>query len=100
MTQAGAPRSNHNISPLGRPQWQSLSCQSHSFKNNELNVVAGDMAEEFDPENITPTQSQGEKVSGAKIIAEDAVFGEIQEGGVNYRDVSLERKKEGKDEFI
>ncbi|KAJ5263661.1 hypothetical protein N7478_011266 [Penicillium angulare] len=45
------------------------------------------MAEEFDPENITPTQSQGEKVSGAKIIAEDAVFGEIQEGGVNYRDV-------------
>ncbi|PLB53353.1 amino acid transporter [Aspergillus steynii IBT 23096] len=47
-----------------------------------------DMAPNRDLENITPTQSQVGEVIERKVIEEDAVFGEIQEGDVNYRDVS------------
>ncbi|KAJ5579226.1 amino acid transporter [Penicillium hetheringtonii] len=42
-----------------------------------------------DPENtIEPTQSQTGEVFDTKPINQDAVFGEIQEGDTNYRDVS------------
>lgn len=43
-----------------------------------------------DPENtIEPTQSQTGEVFDTKPINQDAVFGEIQEGDTNYRDVSV-----------
>ena len=40
-----------------------------------------------DPEDITPTQSGVGEIGESKIIQNDAVFGEIQEGDINYRDV-------------
>lgn len=45
------------------------------------------MNPDIDPESIEPTQSHlGEVLD--KSIQEDAVFGAIQEGDTNYRDVS------------
>ncbi|KAI9926583.1 hypothetical protein MW887_004351 [Aspergillus wentii] len=48
-----------------------------------------DLSLNRDPENVTPTQSRTGEVLDfdGKVVAEDAVFGEIQEGDVNYRDV-------------
>ncbi|RJE19732.1 hypothetical protein PHISCL_07924 [Aspergillus sclerotialis] len=42
---------------------------------------------ELDPEAIAPTQSTNDQVLAEKPIAHDAVFGEITEGGPNYRNV-------------
>lgn len=57
-----------------------------------VSAIMAEMAGETDPENIiTPAQSNAAKGLDKKTIQEDAVFGEIQEGGVNYRDVSYER---------
>lgn len=38
---------------------------------------------------IVPTQSSVGEVFASKTIQDDAVFGEIQEGDTNYRNVSL-----------
>lgn len=46
-----------------------------------------DTPTDFDLENITPTQSRVGEVLNHKVVQEDAVFGEIQEGDTNYRDV-------------
>jgi hypothetical protein len=57
-----------------------------------VSAMTMEMAGETDPENIiSPAQSHVGKGVDKKTIQEDAVFGEIQEGGVNYRDVSHER---------
>lgn len=57
-----------------------------------VSAITMEMAGEPDPENIiTPAQSHVGKGLDKKTIQDDAVFGEIQEGGVNYRDVSHER---------
>ncbi|KAK9851851.1 amino acid transporter [Penicillium brevicompactum] len=42
----------------------------------------------LDSEQIAPTQSQVGEVFASKTIQDDAVFGEIQEGVTNYRNVS------------
>ncbi|KAJ5104001.1 amino acid transporter [Penicillium argentinense] len=47
-----------------------------------------EMNPDLDPESIAPTQSQVGEIFDSKQIQEDAVFGEIQEGDTNYRDVS------------
>lgn len=42
----------------------------------------------LDPEQIASTQTQVGEFFASKTIQEDAVFGEIQEGDTNYRNVS------------
>lgn len=52
-----------------------------------LSTMKKDTPTDFDLENITPTQSRVGEVLNHKVVQEDAVFGEIQEGDTNYRDV-------------